>query len=82
VLWRLRLFPAAEEAAKITERLESDQQLRPAATALIDRLKAVELMPWPLADAVTEWVAAEAARYRPPGAPDEHAAPAFLPPVP
>jgi hypothetical protein len=77
-LWRLRLVPAAAEAARITEQLESDRELRPAATRLIDRLKGVEMLPLPLADALTGWVAAEAASYRPPGAEP----PTFLPPKP
>ncbi|MEA2171960.1 MAG: hypothetical protein QOF76_5260, partial [Solirubrobacteraceae bacterium] len=67
ILWRARAIPAAAEAAQITEHLESDTMLRPAATALIARLKTVELTPGPVADALTAWVAAEAAGYQRPG---------------
>ncbi len=65
-LWGARLVPAAAEAARITEQLESDRQLVPAAQALIARLKDVQHRPLPVADALTAWVAAEAGGYRPP----------------
>jgi len=65
-LWGARRVPAAAEAARITEQLESDRQLLPAANALIDRLRDVPPRPVQVADALTEWVAAEARGYRPP----------------
>ncbi|MGI8622951.1 MAG: hypothetical protein ACR2NB_05575, partial [Solirubrobacteraceae bacterium] len=68
-LWGARRVPAAAEAAHITDQLESDTQLVPAATALIDRLRGVTYRPAPVADALTAWVAAEATGYRPPAAP-------------
>lgn len=68
-LWGARRIPAASEAAQITEQLESDTQLVPAANALIDRLRGVPYRPAPVADALTDWVAAEASGYRPPAVP-------------
>jgi hypothetical protein len=68
-LWGVRRLPAAAEAARITELLESDRQLMPAANALVERFRDVETKPRPLADALTEWVAGEARGYRPPAAP-------------
>ena len=65
-LWGVRRLPAAAEAARITELLESDRQLMPAANALVDRFRDVETKPRPLADALMEWVAGEARGYRPP----------------
>ncbi|MEA2126996.1 MAG: hypothetical protein QOI80_3778 [Solirubrobacteraceae bacterium] len=55
------------EAARLIAQLESDTRLRPAADDLIERLGKVDTKPVPLADALTEWVAAEARGYRPPG---------------
>lgn len=68
-LWRARRLPAAAEAASITELLESDRQLMPAANALLERFRDVETKPRPLADALMHWVAGEARGYRPPAAP-------------
>jgi hypothetical protein len=53
-------------ARAIIAELESDARLRPAADDLIARLGDVDTRPGPLADALTEWVAAEARGYRPP----------------
>jgi hypothetical protein len=55
------------ESARLIAQLESDARLRPAADDLIERLGKVDTKPVPLADALTEWVAAEARGYRPPG---------------
>jgi hypothetical protein len=66
-LRRVRRFPSAAEAAEITERLESDRRLVPAARAFLDEIKRVPQRPGPLIDALVAWVAAEAAGYRPPG---------------
>jgi len=65
-LWGARRVPAAAEAARITEQLESDTQLVPAAHALVERLRGVPYRPAPVADALTAWVAAQASGYRPP----------------
>lgn len=65
-LWAGRRLPAAAEAAHITAALQSDRQLMPAAHAAVARFRDVPLEPTPLADALTEWVAAEARGYRPP----------------
>jgi len=56
----------AREAARITERLESDQRLLPAARAFLDEIGEVPQRPGPLVDALVAWVASEAAVYRPP----------------
>jgi hypothetical protein len=56
----------ATEAARITERLESDRRLLPAARAFLDEIGGVPQRPGPLVDALVAWVAAEAAGYRPP----------------
>ena len=65
----LSRLPAAREAAMITERLESDKRLIPAARGFLEVLGAAERRPGPLADALVDWVAAEAAGYRPPPPP-------------
>jgi hypothetical protein len=62
----LRRLPAASEAAAITADLESDTRLMVAGRALIDRLRDVEQKPLPMADALTAWVAEEAAAYQAP----------------
>jgi hypothetical protein len=54
------------ESARLIAELESDARLRPAADDLIARLGKVDTKPKPLADALTQWVAAEARGYRPP----------------
>jgi hypothetical protein len=62
----VRRLPAATEAAEITERLESDRRLMPAARAFLDEIGGVPQRPGPLIDALVAWVAAEAAGYEPP----------------
>ena len=62
----IRRMPSAPEAAEITERLESDRRLVPAARALLAEINEVPQKPGPLADALVVWIAAEAAGYRPP----------------
>jgi hypothetical protein len=62
----VRRLPSAREAAQITEGLESDRRLVPAARAFLDELNGVPQRPGPLADALVAWVASEAAGYRPP----------------
>jgi hypothetical protein len=62
----LRRVPAAAQASEISDRLESDRRLMPAARAFMDVLGTAERRPGPLADALVAWVAAEAAGYRPP----------------
>ncbi len=54
------------ESARLIAQLESDTRLRPAADDLIARIGKVETKPKPLADALTQWVAAEARGYRAP----------------
>jgi hypothetical protein len=54
------------ESARLIAQLESDTRLRPAADDLIERIGKVDTKPKPLADALTQWVAAEARGYRPP----------------
>jgi hypothetical protein len=61
-----RMVPAAAEAASITEQLESDRRLVPAARDFVDRISDVPHRPLPIADALTDWVAGESAGYRPP----------------
>ncbi len=56
----------AVQAAQITERLESDGRLLPAARTFLKSFDGVPTRPVPLADALTGWCAAEAARYEPP----------------
>jgi hypothetical protein len=56
----------AVQAAQITERLESDARLLPAARSFLASFEGVPTRPGPLADALTGWCAAEAARYEPP----------------
>ena len=65
-LWTVRAVPGAGEAARITDALESDARLAPAARALADELKDVEQSPGPIADALSDWIAAEAGRYEAP----------------
>lgn len=60
LLWWLRALPAAREAAALTVVLRSDTRLRAAGSDLIERLRPVEKEILPVADALTEWVAAEA----------------------
>ena len=64
--WHVRALPSAREAAAITEDLESDARLGPAARDLGERLRDVPHEVLPVADALTEWVAAEATAYETP----------------
>lgn len=50
-------------AAWLTAELESDGRLGAAGRTLIEHLRPVEKSPIPMADALTEWVAAESARH-------------------
>ena len=60
LLWGFRVVPSAREAAALTVVLRSDTRLRAAGGDLIDRLRPVPKEILPVADALTEWVAAEA----------------------
>ena len=62
LLWGLRGLPAAREAAALTAILRSDKRLTAAGKDLLERLDGVETKVLPIADALTEWVAAESAR--------------------
>ena len=62
LLWGLRAAPGARDAAALTAILRSDQRLTAAGKDLLDRLDGVETKVLPVADALTEWVAAESAR--------------------
>jgi hypothetical protein len=72
-LRRLRRLPSVPEAAALMEGLDSGPRLIAAGRAAAERFSDVPLALGPLADAVTGWVAAESAGYRPgrpgPGAP-------------
>ena len=61
-LWRLRRLPAATEGAWLTAAIASDQRLAAAGRSLVDALRDVPSKPLPVADAVSDWVAAEADR--------------------
>lgn len=61
-LWGLRAVPGAREAAALTAILRSDKRLTAAGKDLLERLDGVETKVLPVADALTEWVAAESAR--------------------
>lgn len=61
-LWRLRRVPAAAEGSRLTTAIASDQRLGAAGRSLMEALKDVPQRPLPVADAVSEWVAAEADR--------------------
>ncbi len=62
LLWGLRWIPGAREAASLTAILRSDERLTAAGKDLLERLDGVETKVLPVADALTEWVAAESAR--------------------
>jgi hypothetical protein len=62
LLWGLRFFPGAREAAALTAVLRSDERLTQAGKDLIERLQGVETKVLPVADALTQWVAAESSR--------------------
>jgi hypothetical protein len=63
-LRRLRRLPSAREAAATLEGLDHGPRLIAAGRALADALGPVEKRPGPVADAVTAWVAGEAAGFR------------------
>lgn len=60
LLWSVRAFPAAREAASVTALLRSDGRLRAAADDAIERFRDVPMRPTPLVDALTGWAAEEA----------------------
>jgi hypothetical protein len=62
VLWGMRRVPATREAASLTAVLRSDRRLTAAGKDLMERLNGVETKVLPVADALTEWVAAESGR--------------------
>jgi hypothetical protein len=62
LLWGMRRVPGTREAASLTAVLRSDRRLTAAGKDLIERLNGVETKVLPVADALTEWVAAESAR--------------------
>lgn len=63
-LLRFRRLRVAHEAAELLGQLESDRLLAASAHALRDRLRNVRLRPAPVADAVLDWAAREAASVR------------------
>jgi len=67
-LGRLRRAPAAQEAALVLDRLESEGRLAEAGRALADQLSGVEKRPMPFVDAVLRWVARESERLPQSGA--------------
>ncbi len=69
-LHRLRALPAVREAAELMAGLDAGPRLVAAGRAAVDRFSDVELRPVELCDALTGWVAAEAAGYRPGAAPE------------
>jgi hypothetical protein len=64
-LRRLRRLPAVPQAAELMEGLDSGPRLIAAGRGAAERFADVPLAVAPLADAVTGWVAAESADYRP-----------------
>jgi hypothetical protein len=62
LLWGIRVIPGAREAAALTAVLRSDRRLTAAGKDLLERLDGVETKVLPVADALTEWVAAESSR--------------------
>ena len=64
-LWRLRRVPAAAEGSRLTAAIASDKRLVSAGRSLLDAVRDVPHRPLPVADAVSSWVAAEAARAVP-----------------
>ena len=69
-LHRLRALPAVREAAELMAGLDAGPRLVAAGRAAVDRFSDVELRPVELCDALTGWVAAEAAGYRLGAAPE------------
>lgn len=61
-LWGFRWIPGAREAAALTAILRSDERLTAAGKDLLERLDGVETKVLPIADALTEWCAAESSR--------------------
>jgi hypothetical protein len=59
VLGRVRRVPAANEAALVLDRIESEGRLAAAGRALADELDGVEKRPMPFVDAVLRWVVRE-----------------------
>jgi hypothetical protein len=69
VLGKLRRVPAADEAALVLDRIESEGRLAAAGRALADELNGVARRPMPFVDAVLRWVVRESqARDAQPGA--------------
>ena len=68
-LGRLRRLPSAPEAALVMDDLGTGRQLGSAVRSVLAALRAVEVKPLPVLDAVLGWVAAESRRFRP-GAPE------------
>jgi hypothetical protein len=64
-LGRLRAIPSLREAIRTLDEIGSERRLLAAGRALADRLRSVPRRPLPLLDAVLDWVAHEAARFRP-----------------
>ena len=58
-LGKLRRIPAANEAALVLDRIESEGRLAEAGRALADELSGVEKRPLPFVDAVLRWVVRE-----------------------
>ena len=58
-LGKLRRVPAANEAAVVLDRIESEGRLAEAGRALADELSGVERRPLPFIDAVLRWVVRE-----------------------
>jgi hypothetical protein len=59
VLGKLRRVPAANEAALVLDRIESEGRLAEAGRALSDELSGIEKRPMPFVDAVLRWVVRE-----------------------
>jgi hypothetical protein len=59
VLGKIRRVPAANEAALVLDRIESEGRLAAAGRALADELDGVEKRPMPFVDAVLRWVVRE-----------------------
>jgi hypothetical protein len=62
VLGKLRRLPAADEAAHVLDRLETEGRLAEAGRALAAGLSGVERRPLPFVDAVLAWVVRESQR--------------------
>jgi hypothetical protein len=64
VLRRLRRLPSVPEASRVLDELGSGRQLGTAAGSALEALRGVDRRPVAVLDAVLDWVAAEAARFR------------------